>query len=368
MAVVVESHFEKHKVSAQWHIKGLSFLTTQVDKKIDSGEMLEILGCKYGLEFYWGSHNSEETVDARPYCSVYCRRLGQLPETARFSFEISLISQQSGADFRVKSQTMGSSIKNKMSRYTRGWPCFKKRSKILDSRFVLDDRIILQLAIEVWPGTPHTKRLRPAATTASFITEGESMQAEFRELLRSGEGSDITLSCDGSDVASSEQHFRVHRLILSMRSPVFKRMLSSGMQESEPEATVKLPGIDSRVLGWLLDFIYTDEVDDEACVDDEALCHLLAAAHLYEVRTLVRKCAVRVATQLSEEVAAERLMMADRLGLDDLRSDILDFICHSDERLCKIQDSEGFLRLRDKQPQLAFDILSRRFSKKIRRS
>jgi len=137
-------------------------------------------------------------------------------------------------------------------------------------------------------------------------------------------------------------------------------MFKTGMQEATA-ATVRLAGVEPKVVAWLLQFLYTDMVDDEAWEDDEALCHLLAAAHRYQVTQLVRLCELQIATQLRETVAVERLLMAEHLGLPELRSKVLDFICYSDERLSRLKGLDGFDRLMMLQPQLMVDILIRRF-------
>mmetsp|Transcript_71576 Transcript_71576/g.155532 ORF Transcript_71576/g.155532 Transcript_71576/m.155532 type:complete len:364 (-) Transcript_71576:174-1265(-) len=363
MALAVESYFEKQEASARWRLGDLSLLSTEVNKTVSPGEMLEILGIKFSLNFCWGGW-SKETSSL--FTSVYAKTLGEVPPSLCYSFGISLISQQSCPNY---TKGLSKTVTTSSGTGTWGWQSFKLRSEILGSHYVLNDSLILELSVVAWPEEQQVKRLCTAAATLSPIPEASGIRAELRELLRSGEGSDITLIVHCStDEASSDHQFQAHRFVLSMRSPVFKKMLSSGMQESGPEATVKLSDIEPRVLGWLLVFIYTEELDDEACQDDEALCHLLAAAHFYEVKALVRLCEEKVAMQLSEEAAAERLMMADRLGLDGLHSDIIDFMCYSDDRLSKIQASEGFDRLKDKQPLVAYDILSKRLSKRMKRS
>jgi len=357
MALVAETILKKQTASARWRIGGLSLLNTDIDEKIKSGKLLECLGFKFGLHFGWGGAANEIQDLGSSWCGAWCVRLNDGPEHIRYVSQISLISQQSKADFSRSGARSSSKAK------CRGWNNFKLRSEILDSHFVLDDSLILQLSIEAWPLNPKVTRLYPAAALPSTMGES-SIHADLRELLRSGEGSDITLSNDFYSKAPSQQSYQAHRFVLSMRSPVFKQMLSSGMQESMPGSCVQLSGIESRVLGWLLHFIYTDEIAAEACEDDEALCHLLAAGHRYQVKALVQRCELKVAMLLSEEVAAERLVMADRLGLADLRSKILDYICNSDERLSKIQGYESFERLQEEQPQLVVDIFRRRFPRK----
>lgn len=130
------------------------------------------------------------------------------------------------------------------------------------------------------------------------------------------------------------------------------------MREAAPGAEVTLHDLDAPVLKWLLRFLYTDEIEKEAWEDDEALCHLFAAAHKYEVRGLLERCEIGIAARLTEENAAERLMMADMLEAVGLRKRVLDFACHSKERLGRVQSTEGFARLAQKRPQLLVDMMA----------
>ena len=53
-------------------------------------------------------------------------------------------------------------------------------------------------------------------------------------------------------------------------------------------------------------------------------CHLLALAHRYEVLGLVDRCQQALEAELDVDSAIERLMLADELGLEELRSACVD--------------------------------------------
>mmetsp|Transcript_63220 Transcript_63220/g.137490 ORF Transcript_63220/g.137490 Transcript_63220/m.137490 type:complete len:378 (-) Transcript_63220:94-1227(-) len=374
MAVVVETLLRKQKASARWRIGGVSLLGTKSGDALESGEMLDILGFKFGLRLYWGGkRNMFDEENA--FCSLYAYILNQGPETLRWQCEVRLICQSQGPDF-VRSEFEAKSSKSSSYR----WKQFKARSEILGSGYVLQDNLILELAVEAWPKVGRRRVLCSPATTLTAAeprgkkvrlessaeapcgTGDHSALSDFGQLLRSGEGSDVVLCGECSDEAPAELTFRAHRAILSARSPVFQRMFfGAAMQEAVPGATVKLAEVEPRALGWLLEYIYTERIDSEAWEDDEALCHLLAVADRYEVVKLVSLCEFQVARQLRPEVAVERLLMAERLNLEGLRSKVLDYMCSSDERLGILQGSEDFARLKAQQPQLMADILNRRF-------
>lgn len=64
---------------------------------------------------------------------------------------------------------------------------------------------------------------------------------------------DVTLQC------SSGQEFQCHRVALATRSPFFRGMFTADMRERS-DSLVRLPGMDSDVLGTLLEFVYTSRV------------------------------------------------------------------------------------------------------------
>ncbi|CAK0797583.1 unnamed protein product [Prorocentrum cordatum] len=72
----------------------------------------------------------------------------------------------------------------------------------------------------------------------------------------------------------------------------------------------------------------------------------------------MQRCIEDIASSLAEDTACERLMMADLLGLADLRLIVLQFIGSSRERLANIQVTEGYSRLVDQRPRLLGDILA----------
>eukprot|EP00812_Abedinium_dasypus_P009491 NODE_3179_length_818_cov_414.834862.p1 GENE.NODE_3179_length_818_cov_414.834862~~NODE_3179_length_818_cov_414.834862.p1 ORF type:complete len:178 (+),score=51.97 NODE_3179_length_818_cov_414.834862:116-649(+) len=150
-----------------------------------------------------------------------------------------------------------------------------------------------------------------------------------------------------------------HRIVLAARSPVFAQMLlSSGMREASC-AEVDLPDMSVGAARTFLHCIYTDEVDKATWDDAEALCHLLAAVHRYEMRPLAGRIAARVAALLTEQCACERLMMADLLGIPELRAQVLDFVVSSRSRFSRVQATESYKRLGMQRPQLLLEILAR---------
>ena len=75
-----------------------------------------------------------------------------------------------------------------------------------------------------------------------------------------------------------------------------------------------------------LDFIYMERLDVSVDESADLCCHLLKLAHQFEVRGLVNQCTASLKSGLDIETAVERLMVADELGLQDLRSACVNFL------------------------------------------
>ena len=95
----------------------------------------------------------------------------------------------------------------------------------------------------------------------------------YKELREHSDYSDITLACDGN------QQFKVHKLIISASSEIFKEMLVS-YNNSNP--LIYLRGITANDLNSIIDFIYFGEAN----VYQEDLDRFLALAEEFKVKGL----------------------------------------------------------------------------------
>ena len=77
----------------------------------------------------------------------------------------------------------------------------------------------------------------------------QSLLSEVAELWRTGEGSDLTIKCEGRE-------FKVHKLIVSAASPTLKAACQNGMLESET-GVIEHKTFDADTVERMLEFIYT---------------------------------------------------------------------------------------------------------------
>lgn len=122
-----------------------------------------------------------------------------------------------------------------------------------------------------------------------------------------GDNNEKETTCTGTEKSNSqtrsvkETKIKAHKLILGLRSPVFKAMFSSNnnMQESQ-QSEVKIVGVSERVFRELLRFLYCGSVSDD-CVFDEIGFELWVASDRYEAPELAELCDIHLSETLSPE-------------------------------------------------------------------
>jgi len=169
-------------------------------------------------------------------------------------------------------------------------------------------------------------------------------------LLDSGRFADVV-------VRVGQEEIRAHSAILAARSAVFDAMWSSGMKEQQ-EKEVIIKDLEPTAVRRMLRFMYTGALDSKLKKDSDAIA-LLEAAHQYDVASLVEVCVSTLSSWLTEEKAADYLMIAEHTGLERFRQRCLDFITSSHRRVAEVQATEGFNRLTHSQPNLAVEILAK---------
>ena len=108
--------------------------------------------------------------------------------------------------------------------------------------------------------------------TADCVIVTSRKQRRIQSMQDSSNSS--TESCD---------HIPVHKLILQLRSPVFKVMLSSTMMESDSNEII-ISNFDHDFVNEFIRFLYLDKCDASTC---EAKS-LFAIAQKYEVKVLLK--------------------------------------------------------------------------------
>ncbi|XP_037390893.1 kelch-like protein 23 isoform X2 [Pygocentrus nattereri] len=101
----------------------------------------------------------------------------------------------------------------------------------------------------------------------------------LRNFRAEGLFTDVTLLSESGCV------FLCHRMVLAARSPFFRAMFTADMREKRDEC-VRLPGMDSEVLGAVIDFIYTSKVT----VTQGNVERLIEASSLLQLGSVKQAC------------------------------------------------------------------------------
>lgn len=137
--------------------------------------------------------------------------------------------------------------------------------------------------------------------------ERHSLSQDLRRLLMAEQDTDLVL-------CAQEREFRVHRNILSARSPVFAAMFKHNMQESAL-MRVDIKDINAENLQELLRYIYTDRVDNLETLAQT----LMAAAEKYQLPGLKAVCERSLVETITPESVATLLLLADQFQCDTLK-------------------------------------------------
>ncbi|KAF8771472.1 Speckle-type POZ protein like [Argiope bruennichi] len=157
------------------------------------------------------------------------------------------------------------------------------------------------------------------------------------------------------ELRTTDQTFPVHTVILSARSPVFRRMFSTDMKESA-EKCVYVPDLDSDTIRRMLMFVYTDSFQNTQW---ENAINLYAAADKYELLSLKTKCSCFLKTSFSSSNACEILILADMHQDNCLKKDAQEYILRHNK---SIFASKEWAMLMDTNPKLAAETMGLKFS------
>uniref|UniRef100_A0A8D8DND2 Speckle-type POZ protein n=2 Tax=Culex pipiens TaxID=7175 RepID=A0A8D8DND2_CULPI len=207
----------------------------------------------------------------------------------------------------------------------------------VDYYLLADDTLTIRFKFSL-----HEQVLENAPTPQPEPLPDIQLLDHLADLLESKKFSDVTVV-----VGSTE--FRVHKAILTARSPVFAAMFGHNMQESK-ENRVTIDDIEPRVFQQVLRFIYTGVVKNL----DHMACELLAAADKYALGHLRTICEENLGSTLSVESATKTLYLADLHHADQLKQQAIRFIAGN----IKVIQKEDWKSIIATNPEVAADMFA----------
>ncbi|GBO39715.1 TD and POZ domain-containing protein 5 [Araneus ventricosus] len=147
------------------------------------------------------------------------------------------------------------------------------------------------------------------------------------------------LFCD-TKLRTDTETFPAHRSVLSARSPVFKKMLTTDMKEKAGEC-INVPDISSDTVRRMLKFLYTD------CTGDPKMHRakdLYIASDKYDIASLKQHCSSFMKKNLCPANVCEVLVLADMHQDKDLESAAQEYVLTNDEEVFYSDEWKLFMK------------------------
>lgn len=148
-----------------------------------------------------------------------------------------------------------------------------------------------------------------------------------------------------------------NKAVLASRSPVFRAMLETEMEESL-SGTIKLSDVSYDALRAFVNYLYTAE----ASLDDEMACNLLILADKYQVKHLKTYCEKFLISKLNWETSLMSYSFAHQHNANNLLDAALSLILDNMDKLSK---REEYVELVEKDPRLVVEIYEAYLSKQV---
>ncbi|RLN05006.1 hypothetical protein C2845_PM13G06470 [Panicum miliaceum] len=274
--------------------------------------------------------------------------MGPKNAKARAFCELRLINQRTGLPFSVhKAAPREFNHDNARSSYA----YFQINRSVIEAPPVLqDDCLTMEWTITVikQPRIPVVKSFPKIEVPPSDIA------LHFAKLLEENEGVDITFSVGGQNIGA-------HKMVLAIRSPVFKAELYGPMREEGTEPIV-VKDVQPDVFRALLHFMYTDALPplDDLEQDDhsEMIRHLLVAADRYAMERLKLMCQSILCENLSVKTVATTLAFADQHHCDMLKDACIEFMACSSV-MGAVEATQGYKNLKRTCPSVVVEVLEK---------
>ncbi|KAI5355200.1 hypothetical protein L3X38_008095 [Prunus dulcis] len=148
---------------------------------------------------------------------------------------------------------------------------------------------------------------------------------------------------------------------LVSRSPVFNAMLENEMEESL-SGTIKIRDVSYPTLRAFVNYLYTTEV---ACLDQQLACDLLVMAEKYQVHHLKDLCQKFLVANLNWENSFSIYTFVHQHNAKKIIDAALTLII---DNMDKLTAREEYAELKEKDPQLVFEIYEAYLSKQVNKA
>ncbi|KQK12695.1 BTB/POZ and MATH domain-containing protein 2 [Brachypodium distachyon] len=224
---------------------------------------------------------------------------------------------------------------------------FMKRSMLEKAGYIVEDNLKLHctLTVSKLPRVGETMHLETILPPPSDITE------HLMKLLETQECTDVIFVVQGEE-------FPAHKLVMAMRSPVFKAQLYGQMMEKDMNRII-VPEMQPFVFRVLLHFIYTDALPSLDDLDGDSMKdmikHLLLAADRYLMERLKLVCESILCKELDVKSLANMLALADQHSCTGLKDACIEFVSSS-SIANEVAETQAYKELKRTHPSVVMDM------------
>ncbi|KAL6662106.1 hypothetical protein ACP70R_001490 [Stipagrostis hirtigluma subsp. patula] len=309
-------------------------------------------GYDWCIRYYPDGIDEPGTKD---FVSVYLElRSNDTDPVVRAIFDLRLVNQDTGLSCSM--------FYSKVAAWFRpqgiwGASKFKTRSELEASAYLRDDCLMIECDVTVIKESRVEETTPVADYSEVHQVPPSDLVDNLGKLMELEEGLDVTFKV-------KDQVFLAHKIVLAMRSPVFKAELYGPMKDKEMKS-IKIEDMEPAVFKALLQFVYKDSlpVMDNLDRDEhkEMIKHLLVAADRYAIQRMKLMCENILCKRLDVDSVATTLVLADRHNCNKLKYACIGFI-NSSDRIDDVVASKGYEDLKRACPA-AFRYICERATK-----
>ncbi|KAI4984793.1 hypothetical protein ZWY2020_017423 [Hordeum vulgare] len=266
-------------------------------------------------------------------------------ETVKAKFMFSLLDQHGKP---VQSYTFTSDTREFSVHKGNGFGRFMRRVELEESGHLKDDSFTAKVDVTIMSEFH-------VLETPSILVPQSDLHRHLGVLLSSKADVDVEFQVGG-------ETFLAHRLVLAVRSPVFKAELFGQMKEGITTETIRIDDMEAPVFNALLTFMYTDALPDMKQEEEYVMAqHLLVAADKYDLERLKLICEDKLCNRIDTSSVATILVLAEQHQYHELKVACLVFLS-SPNNLDAAIESEGFELLTKNCPRVIKDLLKSQVS------
>ena len=205
-------------------------------------------GYRWSVRFYPGGFSA-------PHCTYVSAFVKLMSNNARAwaRFDLRLVDRATGLSRSVyraaQPVVFDYSVWHKRSKGKRGARAFMPRSELEASAYLRDDRLTVECVLDV---VADEAQVPETVALCQLRVPPSDLSKHLGDLLNQPDQADISFDVRG-------EVFHAHKVVLAMRSPVFKAELFDATTEGTATGLrMRIDNMEAQVFKTLLHFIYTD--------------------------------------------------------------------------------------------------------------